>query len=56
MIGEEGLEVGAFLPNLDAGGSFNHTELLLSLVQCIPNRSRGLQKLILTTNVGSVGK
>ena len=56
MIGEEDLEVGVCLPNLDGGGSLNHRDLPLSLVQCIPNKSRGLQKLILTTNVGSVGK
>ena len=53
MIGEEDLEVGICLPNLDGGGCLNHRDLPLSLV---PNRSRGLQKLILITNVGSVGK
>ena len=56
MIGEEDLQVGACLPNLDGGGSLNHRDLPLSLVQCIPNRIRGLQKSIVTTNVGSVGK
>ena len=56
MVGEEDQEVGAFLHNLDGGGSPNHRDPTPSLVLHIPSRSRGMSKLMLTINVGSVGK
>ena len=37
-------------------GSPNHRDPTLSLVLHIPSRSRGMSRLMLTTNVGSVGK
>ena len=56
MVGEEDLDVGACLLNLGGEGSLNHRDPTLSLVLCIPSRSRGLLKPILTTNVDSVEK
>ena len=56
MVGEEDLQVGAFLHNLDGGGSPNHRDPTPSPVLHIPSRSRGMFKLMFTTNIGSMGK
>ena len=42
MVGEEDLEVGAFLHNLDGEDSPNYRDPTPSLVLHIPNRSRGI--------------
>ena len=56
MVGEEDLEVRAFLNNLDGGGSPNHRDPTPILVLHIPSRSRGMSELMWTTNIDSVGK
>ena len=56
MVGEEFLEVEAFLHKVDGGGSLNYRGPTPNLMLLNPSRSRGMSGPIFTINVGNVGR
>ena len=56
IVGEESLEVEAFLHKVDGGGSLNHRGPTPNLILLILSRNRGMSRPTLTISVGNVGR
>ena len=54
MVGEESLEVEAFLHMADGGGSLNHRGPTPNKILHIPSRNRGMSKPTLIISVGNL--